>query len=109
MFRVRLALACAISVLIPAWLPAQPATATLFVQVEDATGGRLPTAALSVVNQATAVERRALTSTEGTAAIPLLSAGDYRLTASLAGFRTAVIERFHLEAGAVRTVRLTLQ
>jgi hypothetical protein len=109
MFRFRLALACAISFLIPAWLSAQPATATLLVQVEDATGGRVPGVALIVLNHSTAVERHAVVTAEGTAAIPLLSAGDYRLTASLAGFRTAVIDRFHLEAGAVRTIRLTLQ
>jgi hypothetical protein len=106
---LRLVLACALLVLCPAWLPAQPATATLFVQVEDATGGRLPGAALTVRNQATAVERRAVTTAEGTAAVPLLSAGDYRLSASLKGFRTAAIDRFHLEAGAIRTVRLVLQ
>jgi len=111
MFRVRprQLLACAVVLLLPARLPAQPATATLLVQVEDATGGRLSGAALTVRNQATAVERRAVTSAEGTAAVPLLSAGDYRLAASLAGFRTAVIGRFHLEAGAVRTLRLVLQ
>jgi hypothetical protein len=111
MFRVRprLLLACAVLLLLPARLPAQPATATLLVQVEDATGGRLSGTALTVGNQATAVERRAVTGAEGTAAIPLLSAGDYRLSASLTGFRTAVIGRFHLEAGAVRTLRLVLQ
>jgi hypothetical protein len=111
MFRVRprLLLACAILLLGPPRLPAQPATATLFVQIEDATGGRLPAATLIVRNQATAVERHAVTTAEGVAAIPLLSAGDYRLAASLAGFRTAVIDRFHLEAGAVRTLRLVLQ
>ncbi len=111
MFRVRprLLLASAILLLLPVRLPAQPATATLFVQIEDATGGRLPGATLVVRNQATAVERRAVTTAEGAAAIPLLSAGDYRLTATLTGFRTAVVDRFHLEAGAVRTLRLVLQ
>ena len=111
MFRVRprRLLACAILLLLPVRVPAQPATATLFVQIEDATGGRLPGATLTVRNQATAVERRAETTPEGTAAIPLLSAGDYRLAATLTGFRTAVIDRFHLEAGAVRTLRLVLQ
>jgi len=111
MFRVRprLLLACAILLLLPVRLPAQPATATLFVRIEDASGGRLPGATLTVRNQATAVERHAETTAEGTAAIPLLSAGDYRLAATLTGFRTAVIDRFHLEAGAVRTLRLVLQ
>ena len=111
MFRVRprLLLACAILLLLPVRLPAQPATATLFVEIEDATGGRLPGVTLTVRNQATAVERRAETTAEGTAVIPLLSAGDYRLAATLTGFRTAVIDRFHLEAGAVRTLRLVLQ
>src|SRR4029079_21388 len=111
MFRAppRLLLACAILLLLPVRLPAQPATATLFVQIEDATGGRVSGATLTFGNHATAVERRAETSAEGTAAIPLLSAGDYRLGATLTGFRTAVIDRFHLEAGAVRTLRLVLQ
>jgi hypothetical protein len=107
--RISLIVACTLVVAAGAGLLAQPATATLFVLVEDSTGGRLPGAALSLVSRATGVERFATTNGEGSAALPLVGAGDYRLVVRLGGFRASSLESFHLEAGAVRTVRITLE
>src|SRR6476661_769324 len=109
MSRISLIVACSLVVAAGAGLLAQPATATLFVLVEDSTGGRLPGAALSLVSRATGVERFATTNGQGSAALPLVGAGDYRLVVRLSGFRTSSLESFHLEAGAVRTVRITLE
>src|SRR6185436_14942837 len=88
---------------------AQPATATLFVQVSDTTGGRLPGVSLSVVNQATGVQRTATTTAGGAAVVPLLPAGDYVVQARLDGFRVLSIDVFHLEAGAAKTFNLNLE
>jgi hypothetical protein len=106
--RTRSAVAVAL-LLIAASVHGQPATSTLVIDAADATGSALRGVAIVVVNQATLVERLATTSDRGTAAVPLLPAGDYALTARLAGFRTASIEQFHLEAGATRTLSLMLQ
>ena len=106
-FRIH-AVLLALLVFAPA-ISAQPATATLFLQVSDSTGARVPGVALSVVNQATRVERIATTSDRGTAVVPLLPAGDYVVSARLDGFRAAAIDPFHLEAGAAKTFNLTLE
>ena len=94
---------------LPPAAAAQPATATLFVQVSDTTGGRLPGVSLSVVNQSTQVQRTATTTPGGAAVVPLLPAGDYVLQARLDGFRALSIDAFHLEAGAAKTFNLTLE
>ena len=95
--------------LLPPTAAAQPATATLFVQVSDTIGGRLPGVSLSVVNQATGVQRTATTTAGGAAVVPLLPAGDYVVQARLDGFRVLSIDAFHLEAGAAKTFNLTLE
>jgi hypothetical protein len=104
-----LLIAAVLAHLIAATASAQPASSTLVVDVTDTSGAALRSVAISVVNQASAVERIASSSDRGTAAIPLLPAGEYVLTASLAGFRPTTIEPFHLEAGVTRTIALKLQ
>jgi len=106
---IRLRAALLALLLFPPAAAAQPATATLFVQVSDATGGRLPGVSLSVVNQATGVQRAATTTAGGAAVVPLLPAGDYVLEARLDGFRVLSIDVFHLEAGAAKTFNLNLE
>ena len=90
-------------------MAAQPATATLLLEVLDASGAPLSGVRIAVVNQSTLVERSAVTSPRGTAVVPLLPAGDYVLTATLTGFRQAVVERFHLDAGVKQALTLTLE
>lgn len=88
---------------------AQPATATLLLEVLDPSGAALGGVRIAVINQATLVERSAVTTPRGTAVVPLLPAGDYVLTATLDGFRQAAVERFHLEAGMKEALTLTLE
>jgi Carboxypeptidase regulatory-like domain/TonB dependent receptor len=97
------------AILIAATAFAQPAGSTLVVAVTDSTGAALAGVAIAIMNRATGVERLATSSDEGTAAVPLLPAGDYVLKASFPGFRTTSVGRFHLEAGVTRTVALTLE
>ena len=97
-----LALACAGAV------SAQPLTATLLVEVQDSTGAALPGVALSVVHQASGVERLGTTSAQGMAVVPLLQPGDYTVRATLGGFKQTGVDLFHLEAGAKRRFTLTL-
>jgi hypothetical protein len=106
---MRTRLAAVAALLVASTVYGQPSSSTLVIDVTDATGAALGGVALAVLNQATAVERIATSSDRGTAAVPLLPAGDYVLTATLAGFRPTSVESFHLEAGVTRTVKLTMQ
>jgi hypothetical protein len=106
---MRASIAAVIAFLIAVTAFAQPASSTLVIDLTDTTGAALSGVSISVINQATAVQRIASSSDRGTAAVPLLPAGDYVLTAVLAGFRTTSVERFHLEAGVTRRITLTLQ
>ena len=104
---------CLLAALALAWpaLPAaaQPATATLLLEVVDASGAALPGVVLSIVNQASGVERTGTTTGRGTAVVPLLPAGEYVLTATLTGFRQAALDPFHLDAGTKQAFTLTLE
>jgi hypothetical protein len=89
-------------------LPAQTATATLFVNAQDSTGAVLPAVKIELVQDATGVRRRGTTSPYGTLVMPLLAAGRYTLTASLAGFKKEVIKDIRLEVGVKATLDLLL-
>ena len=87
---------------------AQTATATLVVEARDAGGALLPAVEVRLVNQASAVERVAMTTSAGTLTVPLLPAGVYRVTASVAGFKKEVVNDVRLEAGGKGTLDLVL-
>ena len=88
---------------------AQPASATLLLTVADTSGGRVAGASAAIVQQATGFLRSVTSSADGTAAVPLLPSGNYTVTVRLDGFRVARVEHLHLEAGATRTLSVTLQ
>ena len=71
--------------------PAQPATATLFVEVRDGDGGALPAAVVTVTNQDNGIGRTGISSDAGVLVVPLLPAGAYTLTVALDGFKTEVV------------------
>ena len=87
---------------------AQTATATLFVEARDATGGLLPDVSVRLLNQATGIARTVTTTAEGTAVVPLLPAGTYTATATLRGFKTDIVRDLRLEAGGKGTLDLVL-
>jgi len=69
---------------------AQETTATISGTVADSTGAVLPGAKLVLLNEDTGVSRTVTTDAAGRYTAPSLSLGNYRVTASLEGFQTAV-------------------
>ena len=67
------------------------ATSTIAGSVTDASGGVIPGADVVAKNNATSAESRAVSSEQGTFAIPALNAGTYTVTVTLSGFKTVVL------------------
>jgi hypothetical protein len=87
---------------------AQPATATLFVEVRDPDGAVVPAAVVAATNQENGIGRTGLTNDQGSLAIPLLTAGRYTLTVALDGFKTEVIRDIRLQAALKGAITVTL-
>jgi Carboxypeptidase regulatory-like domain/TonB dependent receptor len=88
---------------------AQGVFGTITGTVTDASGGVLPGATVTLTNVATNV-RKTLTANEaGVYSATSLIPGTYQVEASLAGFKTAVLDRVMLEVNSTRKVDLTLQ
>jgi Carboxypeptidase regulatory-like domain len=88
---------------------AQGVFGTITGTVTDASGGVLPGATVTLTNVATNV-RKTLTANEaGVYSATSLIPGTYQVEASLAGFKTAVLDRVILEVNSTRKVDLTLQ
>jgi hypothetical protein len=94
--------------LVAATARAQPATATLFVEVQDSDGGALPAAVVTVTNQENGIGRTGVTTDAGTLAVPLLPAGSYTLTVALDGFKTEVVRDIRLQAALKATITIAL-
>jgi len=84
-------------------------SATLVGVVEDAQGGRLPGVSVRLRQTETGVVRDVVTDGEGRFTAAALSAGEYELHASLAGFRPLVQTGLRLTVGESASVTLTLQ
>jgi hypothetical protein len=83
-------------------------TSSLSGSVADPTGAVIPGAQITIKNNATSAEFRALTAGNGTFAIPALDAGTYTVTVSATGFKQAIINDVKLDAGVPGTVRVSL-
>jgi hypothetical protein len=103
-----LAIIASVVFLSPGRAAAQTATATLFIEARDSGGAPLPGVDVRLVNQASALERVATTTAGGTAVVPLMPAGTYTATASLAGFKKDVVKDLRLEAGGKGNLDLVL-
>ena len=87
---------------------AQATTATVSGIVEDATGGILPGASVTVRNLDTGITRTALTDDEGRYYAPNLTLGNYEVQAELEGFKTEVRTGIRLTVGRDAIVDFTL-
>jgi outer membrane receptor protein involved in Fe transport len=74
----------------PALASAQDATGRLFGTVYDQQRAVIPDVQILVTNTATQAERKAVTDTEGYFQILALPIGNYKVTATHAGFRTTI-------------------
>jgi hypothetical protein len=76
--------------------------------VADTTAGALPGATVQVTNEATGITREVVTDGEGRYVVRDLALGEYRVEASLPGFRTAVRRGIVLTIGREAQVNLEL-
>ncbi|HYE88630.1 MAG TPA: carboxypeptidase-like regulatory domain-containing protein [Vicinamibacterales bacterium] len=77
--------------------------------VVDGEGGVLPGATVDVRNMRTGVTTSVVTNGSGAFDAPALDAGIYRVTVSLAGFKTAALTDVELISGVSRAVRVVLE
>ena len=106
-FRFRLAFV-ALALLAPG-LRAQISQATLQGSIKDNTGAVVPNAAVALKNKGTGETRTVVSGASGEYVIPNLNPAEYSLTATLTGFKTAVISSLTLHTGEQSTVDLTLE
>src|SRR5678816_2714482 len=91
-------------------LAQSPNTATMIVIVNDQNGAIVKDATVSIVNNATAASREAISGTDGTATFPALSlTGTYKVTVSHQGFGNEQREGLTLRSGETATIKVTLQ
>jgi Carboxypeptidase regulatory-like domain len=79
-------------------------TATLTGTVQDASGGVIPNAHITLTNEATAEKRTLETNESGLYAFPALVPGTYTLRAEAKGFEPTQVTGIDLHAGDTRTV-----
>ncbi len=89
-------------------LVAQQGTAAISGKVADEQGAILPGVAIVVTHEETGVFREVATSTEGTYSLPQLVPGQYKVVATLPGFRTLERSGLILQVGTTLTINLTL-
>lgn len=95
------------SFLTPALMFAQATFGTITGTVTDSTGATVPNTEVSVINEGTNLTRSVVTGNDGNYVAPNLNAGNYRVQAKAAGFKTFVVRGIGLEA--LRTVRVDVR
>ena len=70
---------------------AQAVTATILGEVRDPSGGLVPGVTVSLVHSGTGFTRTLTTDAKGEYTAPSLPTGTYRVSAELAGFKTATV------------------
>jgi len=88
---------------------AQEATGTIFGSVNDAQGGAVPDAMVTVTNTGTGVARTQTTSNDGAYRFSALQVGDYQVVATKGGFQKAQRNAVKLQVTDVIPVDFTLQ
>ncbi len=88
---------------------AQLDTATIVGTVLDQSGAVIPNASVVVENQNTGAVFNAKANEEGNYVVPVLPIGQYRVTASSAGFKSRTVEGFTLRVSDRLRVDLTLE
>ena len=82
--------------------------AAILGTVTDASGGVVPNANVKVINKETAAELALTTDSNGNYIAPVLSVGNYEVTASAAGFKTSVHDNIALRVNDRTRIDLVL-
>ncbi len=77
--------------------------------VTDPTGAVIVGATVTVKNNATSAEFKAVTTGNGTFTVPALDAGTYTVTVTAAGFKQAIASNVKIDAGTPASVRIGLE
>src|SRR5213592_3057317 len=88
---------------------AQVSGATLSGTVTDASGAVIPGVMISIKNRDTGIVRNLMTDEAGFYSAPNLQAGNYDVTASQAGFSTAVQSNIVLTVGAQQQLNISMK
>src|SRR6187455_1654477 len=91
----------------PAW--AQFDTAQVSGSIQDSSGGVLPGVDVVLVAEGTGLERRAVTNEAGLYTFPNVPVGDYRLNATLSGFKPVGRTGVRVNAGVNIRVNVQLE
>ncbi len=104
------ALCAAISFLIlsPVLQAQEASGAGIVGLVNDPSGAAVTEAAVTVTNVGTGAQRRTLTDTAGSFAVPNLLPARYEIRIEKQGFQSAVVEAFDLQVGSVARRTITL-
>src|SRR5690349_14471420 len=89
--------------------PAQEFRATISGHVYDSSGAAVPNTKIQVTNLATNEMTSAVADNSGAYTIPLLRPGNYKLTATAAGFKQYTQDNVTLEAAKVLGLDLRLE
>ncbi|HSR52454.1 MAG TPA: carboxypeptidase regulatory-like domain-containing protein [Acidobacteriota bacterium] len=101
-------LAAALVFLLCASLAAQTA-GTISGTVKDSSGAVIPGAEVKLVNQATAASRNVVSDDTGFYTFLNVEVGNYRLTSSMEGFKTAVVRDVKVDVRSNRVIDLRLE
>lgn len=101
MLRILLAI---IALLLPAVTAGQVISSSIVGDVADASGASVPGAVVLVTNVSTAAVRQAVSDANGAYVLPQLPPGNYRLSATHAGFKRYEVSSVNLPVG--QTVRV---
>jgi len=106
---VAIFLALALLVLFPAFKAfAQFDTGSLVGEIHDSTGAVIPGVNITVENKATGARFTAVSGAAGEYEVPSLRTGLYKITATHAGFGTAVADKITVSVGERQHIDLTL-
>src|SRR6187549_582149 len=93
----------------PAPVAAQTPTATLAIEVRDASDAVMPDVTVMLTNRDSGIGRRGTTNTQGTVVVSLLPPGTYLVAASRVGFKTELLRDVRLQASVKSTLSIVLQ
>jgi len=107
--RTKAILLSALSIVLTGAVLAQVVTSRLSGTVTDPQGAAIAGAQVAVINEETGARFETTTSEHGEWNVPSLPAGNYKVTISASGFKTAVFPGVTLEANIPGTVNAKLQ
>jgi outer membrane receptor protein involved in Fe transport len=103
----RVTLSCALLLMFAAGALAQ--TAQITGRITDQSGAVVPGAAVTVTNNATGINREAVSNDEGYFTLPLLNPGEYRIAVKKDGFKPLVQPSVTLQVNQVARLDFTLE